>query len=339
MIAQDEPLTIEPTTLTLSQSAKQTTLNINRVKPATAKLAATSALGFTRADFYLLLCISLWAFNGPVLKGVLEYIDPLVASVIRNGVAGLIFLGLTWFQERSLAIKWQHVGLLVVCAVVGLTMNQLCFVFALKNATASEVSLLAATTPIFATVAAWAWGHDKIGANFWYSLPISLIGVALIILTAPGVQINGSWLGDLLAIGTAAAWAIHTILLRPLLQHYSVVKLSAYVSLISTLSMLPFSYGQIQLDKLATLPINIWVSLAFCTIGAVVLTNVLWYTGVKRLGAVRTTVYAYLQPFIGVVMAFLVLSETIVPWQIVGGGVVIAGLVIYRQPWVKTQAQ
>lgn len=303
------------------------------VEPALSKkiIADTDgSQGFTRADLYLFLCVSIWGFNVPLIKLVLNYLDPLAISTLRFGVAGIIFAAMTWARERSLGIQWKHLGLIIACALAGITLNQIFFIYALKNTTSSEVSLLMTSTATFAVLVAWVLGQEKIKRNFWYSLPVSVSGVALIVLTASGARLSGSWLGDGLGLCTAASWATYTVLLRPLMNHYSITKISAYVSLIGVIALLPFDYNQFDPAKFAAVPSNIWLILAFCTLGAVLFTNILWYTGIKRLGSSRTAFYGYFQPFVGVVAAFLILQESLVIWQLLGGILIIAGLLIYR---------
>lgn len=296
-----------------------------------SNLARSETSGFTRADLYLLLCVSIWGFNVPLVKLVEGYLGPLAISILRFGIAGLIFLVLTWATEHTLAIKWQHLGLIVACALSGIALNQVFFVYALENTTSSEVSLLMASTATFATLTAWLLGFDKIRRNFWFSLPVSVSGVALIVLTQPGVKLGGTWFGVVLALCMAASWAVYTVLLRPLMQYYSAIKISAYVSLIGIVALLPFSINQLDPQKFAAVPAGDWIILLFCTLGAVVFTNILWYTGIKRLGSARTAFYSYFQPFVGVVAAWLILGESLVIWQLIGGVLIVLGLLIYRR--------
>ena len=65
-----------------------------------------------------------------------------------------------------------------------------------------------------------------------------------------------------------------------------------------------------------------WLGLAFAVVGPLVLTNVLWFTAVHRVGPARATLFANLQPFIAAVFAVILLSEPLSAWQI-GGGVLI----------------
>ncbi len=285
---------------------------------------------FQMADLMVLCCVTMWAFNVPLVKSILQYMQPLETSLIRFGTAGIIFAVYVRFREGSLKIQWKHVPLMVGAGLMGIFLNQVLFVYALSNTTSSEVSLLMAATPSFATIFAWLMGQEKIRLNYWLSLPLAVAGVSLIILTAPGAKLGGNLPGDGLALATAASWAAYTALIRPLMKHYSASLISVYVSLIGSAALLPFACSQLDFGRMGAMPTTAWLALAYSTLGSVVITNLLWFTGVKELGAPRTAFYAYLQPFVGVFAAALILGETIVPWQIAGGFFIIGSMIIYR---------
>lgn len=283
-----------------------------------------------RADGLVFICVIMWAFNVPFIKACLVYFEPLQTALIRFMTAGIIFVIYVKLVEGSLRVQRRHLGLLVLAGLVGITINQIFFTYALKNTTSSEVSLLMSATPSFATLLAWLMGQEKIRLNYWLSLPLAIAGVSLIIMTAPNVKLAGNLLGDTLALGMAATWAGYTVIIRPLLKHYSAALISAYVLLIGAVALLPLGIGQFDLSRMGSVPPHIWLALIYSALGSVVITNILWFTGVKELGAPRTAFYAYLQPFVGVFAAAVVLGETIVPWQIAGGGFVIASMILYR---------
>jgi LPXTG-motif cell wall-anchored protein len=68
----------------------------------------------------------------------------------------------------------------------------------------------------------------------------------------------------------------------------------------------------------------VWLCLAYATLGPLVLTNILWFKAVDRVGPSRATLVANLQPFIAAVIALVLLSETMT-WLQVAGGVLIGG--------------
>lgn len=304
--------------------------NTTATKAAESHPHEAPPLKFGMSDMLVFLCICIWAVNVPFVKLLLGNMAPLEISLTRYTIGAIFFIGMVLIREKSLRVQWRHLPLLIIAGIVGITLNQIFFVYALENTTSSEVSLLMASTPSFATIFAWLSVQEKIKSNYWLSLPLAVAGVGLIVLTAPGAKLGGNLLGDGLALATSASWAGYTVAIRPLLKHYSIARISAYVLVVGVLTMLPFGWSQMNIDHYTTLPPHLWLTLIYCTFGALVLTNFLWYGGVKHLGAPRTAFYAYLQPFGGVVAANLILNEQIVPWQILGGVFVVMSMVIYR---------
>ena len=56
----------------------------------------------------------------------------------------------------------------------------------------------------------------------------------------------------------------------------------------------------------------------------------IWYTGLKKLGGSRTSVYSYLTPVVAMVVAAVWLAEPISANQIAGAGAILSGLLITR---------
>ena len=57
-----------------------------------------------------------------------------------------------------------------------------------------------------------------------------------------------------------------------------------------------------------------------------IVTNILYFRGLRSIGASRATLYMYLQPFVGVLVAAAILGESLSPLQALGGCVIIAGV-------------
>jgi hypothetical protein len=74
-----------------------------------------------------------------------------------------------------------------------------------------------------------------------------------------------------------------------------------------------------------------WLGLlTYSALAAVALTAWLYLPGVRRLGPARTTVYSYLQPFLTVVAAGLLIREPILPLQLLGGVIMLVGVAMGR---------
>src|SRR4029079_13993886 len=125
------------------------------------RLAATT-------DLLLLVTGCLWAFNVSVTKYVLTHgFRPLAYASIRYALAAVLAAVFVLVLERSLAVHGRRAWPLISIAALLLLVNQICFVYSLDLASATTVSLIMGTTPIFAALFASAVGLEKLSGRFW----------------------------------------------------------------------------------------------------------------------------------------------------------------------------
>jgi drug/metabolite transporter (DMT)-like permease len=74
----------------------------------------------------------------------------------------------------------------------------------------------------------------------------------------------------------------------------------------------------------------VWILFGLAVVGPLVITNVLWFTAIDRVGSSRASLFANLQPFLGALFALLLLSERMTALQVVGGLAIAAGIVLAR---------
>ena len=101
------------------------------------------------ADLMLFSTVTLWALNFTVTKYVISHgFQPIAYGSLRFGAAALVFLALAYARERSLAIQRRDLVVLAAAALIGIFLNQLSFVYAIKLTTATTVALLFGTLPV-----------------------------------------------------------------------------------------------------------------------------------------------------------------------------------------------
>ena len=73
-----------------------------------------------------------------------------------------------------------------------------------------------------------------------------------------------------------------------------------------------------------------WAAWGYSTIFPVLVTNLLYFRALRTIGASRATLYMYLQPFLAVVFAALLISEQVTALQVAGGIVIVVGVSLGR---------
>ena len=277
----------------------------------------------------LLTTVVLWALNLSVTKYILEQgLEPLSYATVRYALAGGIFVVLTLVVERTLRIERRHI-LVLAFASLTLWLNQLCFVLALDQTTASTIGLILGAIPIFAALFGLALGRERLNRRFWLGAGVSFVGVGLVAIGA-GSEVSGGYAGILLGLGICATWAAYSVAVAPLMTTYSPSRVSAVV--IPCAWVLLMLAGIPQTTKQDwDLGWAVWALLVFATIGPLVLTNILWFRSISRIGPARATLAANLQPFVAAVLAVILLSEPLGLLQILGGLLIASGIALARR--------
>ena len=277
----------------------------------------------------LLTTVVLWALNLSVTKYILEQgLEPLSYATVRYALAGAIFVVLTLVVERTLRIEPRHM-LVLAFASVALLLNQLCFVFALDKTSASTIGLILGAIPIFAALFGLALGRERLNRRFWLGAGVSFVGVGLVAIGA-GSEVSGGYAGILLGIGICATWAAYSVAVAPLMATYSPSRVSAVVIPCTWVLLALVGIPQTT-EQDWDLGWEVWALLVFATIGPLVLTNILWFRSISRIGPARATLAANLQPFVAAVLAVILLSEPLGLLQILGGLLIASGIALARR--------
>jgi drug/metabolite transporter (DMT)-like permease len=182
---------------------------------------------------------------------------------------------------------------------------------------------------LFAAVIGLALGLERLSNRFWLGAAVSFAGVGLVAFGSGG-ELAGDAGGVLLGILTAATWAAYSVAITPLMRRYSPSRISAVVLGLSWFPILVVGWPQTSTQDWS-LGWEIWLLFVFATLGPLVVTNILWFRSLDRIGAARATLATNLQPFVAALFAVVLLSETLTAVQVAGGILIAAGILVARR--------
>jgi drug/metabolite transporter (DMT)-like permease len=253
-------------------------------------------------ELMLLATVFLWALNLTVTRYILTHgFAPLPYATYRYGLATAIFIAIVLVGERTLRIARRDLPLVGLAALF-IFLNQLSFVYALDRTSASTIALILGATPAFAALIGLVLGLERLSRRFWLAAGISF----------------------------AATWAAYSVAVGPLMQRYSASRISVAALGLAWIGIalvgLPHTVDQ-DLD----VGWKVWTLLLFATLGPLVLTTILWFRVIHRIGASRATLVANLQPFVAAIFALVLLSEQISLLQVLGGLLIAGGILTARR--------
>jgi len=253
---------------------------------------------------------------------------PASVAALRLIFATMILLPFMIFSGRSrssiAALSVSEKCLLVVSGFF-LALHFLSWIASLSLTGITSSIVFVTTSPIFIELYSVVIKREKTSARVWTGIVLAVAGG--VILGRGSVAAGGeSWKGDLLAIGGAVAVAGYFIVgsrLRPRLP------LLGYIFPVYGVAALFLVPASLLLgDGLTDLPARTY---AYCLIMALVcqvIGHSLFNWALRRI---RTTLVAMAtlgEPIGTAILAWLILKETPMPSEIVGGAVILAGVFV-----------
>ncbi len=286
--------------------------------------------GFGWADGLVLGCYLIWSANVVAVKVAVGTAGPFTFAAARWLVGALVLAAIARWREGP--FQWprgRSLGLLLAAAGSGIVVNQLAFTGALTLTSADNVSMLTGVTPL--VLAGWVAvrGRERLSLRVWAGLVAGMAGLVMVV--AAGGSGRATVVGDLVALAMPLSWAAYLLLLAPLLRQRRPLTLAAMVALIGAAGLVPFGAA----EGIAVPPHLTWALigvLAFSAVVAVAGVGWCFYQGMRGLGPTRTAVYGYVQPFLGLGWAALLIGEPVRTLQLVGGGVILVAIVVGRPP-------
>lgn len=287
----------------------------------------------TRLDFLLLLMILIWGTNFSVVKVALRDFPEIPFNATRLAVATAIFLAaIRWTRDdarpRPPVTRTDWIQLLFL-GLVGTFLYQLCFVAGVRRTSVGNGSLIVGTSPIVIALMSAVAGHERISLLRWAGVFMALVGLYFVV--GKGVEFSPQTLrGDVLMLGGVLCWATYSVASQPILKRHSplvVIGLTFSIGAACYVVMMVPSLMEVNWGEVSRFS---WFLMVASALLALNLSYWIWYTGLKRLGGSRTSVYSYLTPIVAMIVAAIWLGEPISSNQIAGAAAIFAGLLITR---------
>lgn len=255
--------------------------------------------------------------------------EPLPLLAWRFVFAAALLGGLATLRDRrALAVSRADLGRYSVLALSGYGAASVCFFFALTYADASVVAVLLYAYPALVTVCSWLFLGQKATWPQALAVLMTFVGCALVVGLGSGAAV-AAWQGIVLGLGAAVGYTIFNLMSHRWLPGRSRLTMMAYTFGIAVI--LPV-VGSIALSGPASLLPTGWTAQTWLLLGAIVLVPtfmavVLYLEGIRGLGPSQAAVVSTLEPLFTIALAALVLHERLTPLQLLGAGLVLAGVV------------
>jgi len=276
----------------------------------------------------LVLLSVIWGLAFVAIRQADKELSPQNLATLRWLVASAGFLAISPFLLKpKIKFEWRKDLLrLLIISLNNVVIYHLALNFAEDTVSAGLAGLLISLGPVFIAVFSVILLKEKIGQNIAAALIIAVAGAA--ILAIPDLGSSSSALGVLGVVVAALAYAIFSVLAKPLVHKYGAPSVTIWAGLLGTLMLLPFLLSSSFAKQVSTLSPKGWYSVLYLSLLSTVLGYTLFYTLVSRGAVSKVSIQLYLAPLVSVIGGVILLGESVGIFTVIGGAMLLGSIAL-----------
>ena len=269
----------------------------------------------TNYNKYLLILIAVifWGNSFIALKIALSELSPEMIITLR------------------LIIDLKNLGGILILALVS-ALHIWIQITGLNYTTAANTGWIIGTAPIFIAVLGMIFFREKINSIKVVGIFIAMTG--LLLLVGKGDLLSISLIenkGDFLVLASAFVWGVYSIINKKISISYPPLMTIFYLFILMLLIVFPFSFTGEAVKSVIQLSVDGWLAIIFLGLFCSGVSYVIWAVALRDMESTKVGAFLYLEPFVTVVGAWLMLDELITPIMMLGGIIIIIGVILVNK--------
>ena len=265
---------------------------------------------------------AMWSSAFTSARVIVEYAPPLTALALRFLISGLlgVLIALALGQSARLSRRqWAGVFVFGICQnALYLGLNFI----AMQTIDASLAAIIASTMPLLVALSGWLVLGNRIRPLGIAGLVAGVVGVALIM----GARLQGGVdvYGLVLCLVGVISLTVATLAVLGASSGGNVLMIVGLQMLVGSAVLAVPALAFETLDIIWTW--QLVVAFLYTTLIPGLAATWVWFLLVGRIGAVRASTFHFLNPFLGVAIAAVILGEAIGFLDILGVAVIAGGI-------------
>ena len=281
-----------------------------------------------KAVIFLILANFIWGAGSPIFKWAFEsHIHPFTLGFFRFLIPTLL---IGFFYRKKISIKMHDFPKIFFSSLCAITINIGFFLFGIEKTLSINAPIIGSSAPIFLIIGAILFLRERPGKKVFIGNMLGLTGILLIIIE-PLIQTNtgGSVLGNIFLIISMLGAVTGAILSKELLKKYSAMTITFWAFFIGLLTFSPFFANEVHLyGLLPQLSPPAIFAILFGGIFSSLIGYGCYYWGLKHIPASQTSIFAYIDPIAGVLVAAPLIHEYPNFFFLIGAVLVFLGIFI-----------
>ena len=281
---------------------------------------------------YLLAAMAaiLWATLGILGKFLYGYdADPLTVVTIRATIAfATLAIILATVSRHLLRIHRRDIPFFALYGLVGVTCNYAFYFYALNLTSVTTAVILLYTYPALVALFATLFLNERLDWIKGLVLILTFVGCFAVVQGYNPAALKLNLKGVMFGLGAGLTAAIYSLFGKKALQRYNSWTTVCYAFGFGALFLLVLRPPQVILST--NYPWQAWMAILSLAWFPTLLAYALFMASMKYIEASQASITATLEPVVASLLAYTFLGE-IIEWpQLVGVGLVVAGIIVVQ---------
>jgi drug/metabolite transporter (DMT)-like permease len=283
-----------------------------------------------RMYLLMVLLVFAWGLEYIFAKQALTIMPPLTLVCFKYTIGVLVVLGIKLKVDGRGLMRKKDIPLFICCAVFGEIGYFYAEYTAMNYLPVSLITIVLAFVPVLSIVIDRVKYKRKSTTIMTMGIIFSIFGIALVIGVDSNILLQGRIIGYLLAFGAVILWNVYNFLTASLHERYDSATLTLN-QLICTV-LITFPYALTHLPESGTITAGVIGGLVYLGVLSTGFGFMVQVRALHILGPTVTSIFSNFLPVTTTLFGWLILKETILPIQMLGGAIVIiAGYMVIKE--------
>ena len=282
----------------------------------------------------------IWGSSFVFTKICLQSIDPIALIWLRLFISLFVLVPVVFlFYRDTFKFQWKDLKYMGLLAVFEPFLYFLGENFSLVYLSASLVSVIVATIPIFTTIVAVLIFREKLTVINALGISVSICGTIFILLWDNAGFDMVNIRGVLLAFLAVFSATCYIMILKKLLHNYNPIALLTWQNIIGCLFFTPLLLSFSKIDEISNSlftasgneGVLLWTSLLILSFFCSAIAFLFFSTAIKTGGIVRTNIFSNIVPVITFILAAIMGQEHFSYIKFLAVFIVVGGLILAQK--------
>ncbi len=270
----------------------------------------------------------LWGTMGVLAKLSFNFgIHPTTLIALRLVTSfAILSVALILVKRDSLRIYKVDIISLLALGILATALQRIAYFYAVDLTTVTVAAILFYTYPIFVTLSAVIFLHEKVSSRLLVPIVLTFLGAALVVRIYDTSSVSANLQGIVFGLLSSLLFALYFLMTKRLRRKYSGWTIILCGDGIGALVLLPVI--ALATSEIAVFPLQLWLLILAIALVPSLLAYILFSHGLKHVKASKGSILSVIEPLSAALFSLIILGESFEMLQILGVILALVGVVL-----------